>query len=267
MSVAFVLLRCIGKAVVKNVVNLLSFGVGGDILIDAWEEWREASKEERRPADVQALAAAPPAEVAAAAAEVVRQEGGNLSDAEKQAVTEYLRQVPPMIRRSQRRTADPDGKTVRPGAAFRRPEDLAPLLPPGAALQGGRSAADRRRLGTGRIARPRRFRRGVEGEESAFRRRGAGGAEVLPRSRRKGAVVAARSGDPQSGHAPGPPRRHRAAAAHLPDADPPCLAYEYVAGGDLTGLIQDTAPSGEMTPIQAARSSRASLRSSASLTG
>ena len=56
MSEAYVLLRCIGKAVVKNVVNLVTFGVGGDILVDAWDYWQEASKEGQRPAEVEAVA-------------------------------------------------------------------------------------------------------------------------------------------------------------------------------------------------------------------
>ena len=36
-------------------------------------------------------------------------------------------------------------------------------------------------------------------------------------------------------------------------ADPLCLAYEYVAGGYLDGLIQDTTRSGGMPPDMAAR--------------
>jgi hypothetical protein len=51
-----VLLRCIGKAAVKHVVNLFSFGVGGDLLVDIWDEWRKVVKEGQRPADVQAVA-------------------------------------------------------------------------------------------------------------------------------------------------------------------------------------------------------------------
>jgi len=35
MPAAYVLLKCVGKAVVKNVANLFSFGVGGSILVDA----------------------------------------------------------------------------------------------------------------------------------------------------------------------------------------------------------------------------------------
>ena len=254
MSVAFVLLRCIGKAAVKNIVNLFTFGVGGDILVDAWEEWREASKEGQRAADVQALAAAPPAEVAAAAAEVVRQEGANLSDAEKQAVTEYLRQVPSMIRRSQRRPADPEGKTVRPGAAFRKPEDLLPLLTP----QAPRFKPGDRPLpgvdwelvellgrgGFGEVWKARnphfdgvapvalKFCLDPAAKERLLRHEAAILNQVMRQGRHDGIV----------------PLLH----TYL-GADPPCLAYEYVAGGDLTGLIQDAAPGGGMTPIHAAR--------------
>lgn len=35
-----------------------------------------------------------------------------------------------MIHQSQRRPADPEGKTVLPGTTFKKPEDLFPLLPP-----------------------------------------------------------------------------------------------------------------------------------------
>ena len=132
MPSAFVLLRSFGKAVIKNavkgVVNISSSGVGGDILLEAWKQWQEASKRQRV-ADVQALAAASPVEVAAAAAEIAQEEGSSLSDDDRLTIAEYLTQVPAMIHRSQRRPSDPEGKTVlEPGATFKKREDLAPLL-------------------------------------------------------------------------------------------------------------------------------------------
>jgi formylglycine-generating enzyme len=62
MPSAFVLLECIGKAAVKNVVNLFSFGVGGNILIEAWEDWRKMSRQDQRPAEVRAGNEIPPVE-------------------------------------------------------------------------------------------------------------------------------------------------------------------------------------------------------------
>src|SRR5262249_11704374 len=85
-----------------------------------------------------------------------------------------------------------------------------------ATLQGGRPTAVGRRLGAGRTARRWRLRRGLEGTQSLFRWRAAGGAEVLPRPRGPRATAPAGGGDPQPRHAPGPPRRHRPVAAHLP---------------------------------------------------
>ena len=254
MPSAFVLLRCVGKAVVKNVVNLFTFGIGGDILVDAWDYWQAASCEEQRAADVQALAAAPAAEVAAAALEIVRQEGANLSDAEKQAVTDYLQQVPPLIRRSQRRPADPSGKSVRPGAAFRRPDDLLPLLPPQAPRfkPGDRPlpGADWElvellgRGGFGEVWKAKnphfdgvepvalKFCLDPAAKQRLLRHEAAVLNQVMRQGRHDGIV----------------PLLH----TYL-SADPPCLAYEYVAGGDLAGWIQETAPSGGMAPTVAAR--------------
>jgi hypothetical protein len=128
MSSALVLLKCVGKAALKNVGNLFGFGVVGGIAVDAWDYWKEASREERRTADVGAVAVATPVEVEVVTAEIIREEGAGLSDAERRAVLDYLRQVPALVRRSQRRPADPEGRSVRPGATFDRPDDLLSLL-------------------------------------------------------------------------------------------------------------------------------------------
>ena len=73
MPAAFVLLRCVGKAVVKNVANLFSFGFGGT---SSWTPGilAEATREEERPRQVEAVAALPAAEIAAEVARIVREE-------------------------------------------------------------------------------------------------------------------------------------------------------------------------------------------------
>ena len=225
MPSAFVLLRIIGKAVIKNavkgVVNIFSLGVGGDILLEAWEQWQEASKGDQRVADVQALAAASPVEVAAAAAEIAQEEGSSLSDDDRLTIAEYLTQVPAMIHRSQRRPSDPEGKTVQPGATFkkaRRPG--ASTSAAAAALPVGRPAVAGRRLGIGRVAWPGRFWRGVEGTESTSPRHGACGAEILPGPGGERASAATRGRDSRPSHAPRPDRRDRNAATHLFERGP-----------------------------------------------
>src|SRR5207237_3943092 len=41
----------------------------------------------------------------------------------------FLKQIPSRIRQSQRRPADPTGRTIRPGLVLNRPEDLIPFIP------------------------------------------------------------------------------------------------------------------------------------------
>jgi hypothetical protein len=130
MASAFVLLRCIGKAAVKHIVNLVSFNVGGDILVDAWDYWQKATQEEQRAAEVQAAAQLSAAELRAEIARIVREEAAALSAAQQAQVANYLTQVPAMIRRSLRRPSDPTGTTVPAGIRFHSAEDLLPLLPP-----------------------------------------------------------------------------------------------------------------------------------------
>ena len=131
MSAAYILLKCIGKAVVKNVVNLFTFGVGGDILVDAWEYWQETSKESERPAQVGAVAQLSPAELREEVARIVREEAARQSPEQQTQVAAYLEQVPATIRRSLRGSQGSTGKRAVAGTAFRKPEDLAPLLPAG----------------------------------------------------------------------------------------------------------------------------------------
>ena len=103
MRVAHVLLKCIGKAVVKNVVNLLTLGVGGDIIVDAWDYWQEAAGKEQRAAQVQAVAQLSPAETHEAVAQIVREEAAALPPVQQAQVAAYLEQVPATVRRTLRR--------------------------------------------------------------------------------------------------------------------------------------------------------------------
>ena len=134
MPGAFVLLKCIAKAVVKNVVkgvvNLFSFGIGGDLLYDAWESWRDVSREEQRPVQAQECAQATPTD----AKRIALEAAACLPEADQQRVVEYLQMVPARVRRTFSRPADPTGRTCPPWATFKKEDDLLPLLPPQAPI-------------------------------------------------------------------------------------------------------------------------------------
>src|SRR5262249_13379142 len=118
------------KAVVKHVGNLLTFGVGGDLAMEVWDSWGRSADEQQRRAELEALACAPPAEAKAAAARLAQEEGATLPEPQRGQVADYLAQAPAVVRRSLRRPSDPTGRTVPPGLAPRRAEDLLGMLPP-----------------------------------------------------------------------------------------------------------------------------------------
>ena len=71
MALPSILLRCIARAAVKNAVNLLTLGVGGDLLDDIWKEWKREQTDTQRRGEVERLATASPAEVRPAARQAI----------------------------------------------------------------------------------------------------------------------------------------------------------------------------------------------------
>jgi hypothetical protein len=126
MPAASALLKSITRAAAQNIGSSAEFAPDR-LLTDAWESWREATPEEQRRADVEALALLTAADVARA----VQEETGGLADDQRARVAAYVGQVPSLLRRSLRRTSDPSGKSAPPSLSFRGAEDLLPFLPTG----------------------------------------------------------------------------------------------------------------------------------------
>ncbi len=262
------LLRCLGKALLKNGLKMLAsavpFGpVLFDVAADTWEEYRQARQERglasnsaadavlRR--EVEQLAPLSAAEAARLGEEIAREVAPQLPAEERTALAAYLGQVPAAVRRSLRRTEDPSGKSVPANLRLQRPEDLLRFLPdrmprfqPGDRPIPGVDRELVELLGSGGFGEVWSARNPnktsaplvalkfcLDAEAAKSLRNEAWLLERLEREGHHAGIVALRE-------------------TYL-TADPPCLEYEYVEGGDLSGLIGEWHSFGEALRSAAGR--------------
>jgi len=237
-------LRAIGKAV----LNCVGAGVLGDIIVDAvpeiansvWDEWGKGRESAERRADVEAVTRATQGEVTEEIRKVVEEIASYATGEVRQVLVTYLHQVPATIQRTLRRPSDPSGKSLPSRLELSNGGDLLPFLPahlplfkPGDhPLQGIDWVLDEL-LGVGGFGEvwkahnphlssltpvalkfcidPLARQRLLMHEASVI-------AQVMRQGRHPGIVALQQT---------------------FLRADPPCLQYEYIEGGDLAGLIQE----------------------------
>ncbi len=229
------LMKSIARVLVKAAGNFVGAGVAGDAIVEIWKLWDESRQDpKQKREEIERLAVLPAEEARRQAAEVVAQVAAGLPEIVRQAITAYLRQVPNAIRQSQRRPLDPSGRSVSALLSLRRAEDLQVLLP----QRLPRFKVGDRPRGIGDWELEELLGMGGFGEVWKARNPYMPDPVALKfcldpeaaKALRNEAVLLGRVAS-QGQH----PRIVRLRNTYL-SAEPPCLEYEYVAGGDLAGL-------------------------------
>jgi len=200
---------------------------------------------------LEGAAQAPGVDVHQTNEEVAAQEAAGQPDIVRLNLISYLDQVPASIHQSQRRPSDPSGTTIPSSRSLKKPEDLLPFMPTGLPRfkPGDRPLAADWELvellgkgGFGEVWKARHLTRSSKKPVALkFCLDSAGAASLLNEVALHKELDRVR----QQGGAYG--------IVPLLDtflkADPPCLMYEYVEGGDLAGLIQERHPKGKLTEV------------------
>jgi serine/threonine protein kinase len=255
------LLKLIGKAA----LNAVGGGIAGDFVVDVlpemandvWGWWGKGKKPAQIQKEMVALAIAKPSDIHKAAVEAVKEyvadKPGAVQNPEEvqKAVEHYLTQVPAMVRRSLRHPNDPTGTKAPPHFTMKAPDDLMALLPtkksrfqPGQRPLPGVDWELEELLGIGGFGEVWKARNPELDGIAPVALKFCLDATADKLLRHEATVL---NRVMRQGKHPGIVPLHH---TYL-NANPPCLAYEYVAGGDLTGVIQQwhRQPSKDMAVI------------------
>jgi serine/threonine protein kinase len=240
-------LRCVGEALVaqgmRGLLGLAPFGEQiYDVAANVIERYRQARREQQVASDLQQVVQADMEQIRAQAHQIARDVGAGRSEDEVRHIEAYLRQIPGVARQSLRRPQDPSGTTVPASLNLSDPIQLAGLLPrraPRFRIDDVMPHAPQWRfvelLGSGGFGevwlvrhtfleqcRAVKFCLDPAGRERLLRHEG----EIVKRVMSESTRVK--------------PNEHGIVPlvdAYL-EGESPWLAYEYVGGGDLAGLIR-----------------------------
>jgi serine/threonine protein kinase len=248
-----VLFQCIGEAIcaqgLRGLVGIVPFGeVIYDVARDVLERFRHRSEEEDLRESLEGAVQAAVVEVKEEARVVAHEVAAGQPPEIELRLADYLTQVPALIRQSFKRPGDAQGRSLPGRLVLERPEDLLSFLParlprfkPGDCPAGigdwelvellgvggfGEVWKARHRFFDGIAPVALKFCLDPEAKDRLLKHEAGVLNQVMRHGRHPGIV-------PLLDAALG--------------ADPPCLKYEYIEGGDLSGLLREW---GDVSPAE-----------------
>src|SRR5438309_4775919 len=109
-----VFLKCLGKAALKQALNIAGFGLG-NVIDEVWKEWHKDRDAAQRQAELQAVVQMAADQFRQQVEVVVRDVAAGQPEAVRRHVSDCLQQLPDQLRRSFRRPDDTEGASVPPG--------------------------------------------------------------------------------------------------------------------------------------------------------